>query len=205
VSALDVVGAAGLGIALGAVTGIPIGVVNVAIVESATRGDRRHAIAIGIGGALADAAHAAVAFVGVGHVVAAHPQWTKGLAIGAAAIVVAYAVTAMRRRSAMREGASTPGRFGIATGVLLTLPNPAALGAWIAVAAAIWPGITLVPALTLAAGVGVGSAAWFTVLARFVAGLPADHRVVRALPPIALTLLVVIAGVGIVRVLVGGF
>jgi len=49
-----------------------------------------------------------------------------------------------------------------------TLPNPAALGAWIAVAAALHPP-SLAAGLVAAAGVGVGSAAWFLVLARLAA------------------------------------
>lgn len=100
----DVAGAAVLGVVLGVVTGLPIGVVNVAIVEAATRGERRFAIEIGLGGALADAVHAAIAFLGVGRVANHVPQ-----------------------------------RIAIATGV------------------------------------GIGSALWFTLLARFFAALPAEH------------------------------
>jgi threonine/homoserine/homoserine lactone efflux protein len=73
VSAADVAGAAALGGVLGVVTGMPIGIVNVAIVEAATRGERRFATGIGIGGALADTVHTTIAFVGVGHVVERHP------------------------------------------------------------------------------------------------------------------------------------
>jgi arginine exporter protein ArgO len=196
VSALDVASAAGLGIALGVVTGMPIGVVNVAIVEAATRGERRYALGIGIGGAVADAVHAAIAFVGVGRVVAAHPQWSKAMAIAAGVIVAGYALAAARHR---HEPSAPPRRFGVATGLLLTLPNPAALGAWVAVAAAVWPTIALVPALVLAAGVGLGSALWFALLARVIASLPAEHHVVRWLPRVAIVLLVAIAVVGIVR------
>lgn len=195
-SVLDVASAVLLGLVLGVVTGMPIGVVNVAIIEAATRGDRRHAIHIGVGGALADAAHAAIAFVGVGHVVTAHPQWTKTMAVAAGIVVLAYVLLALRRRGIE---SARPRRFGVVTGLVLTLPNPAALGAWIAVAAAVWPGIALVPALALAAGVGVGSAAWFAVLARFIAALPAEHRVVRWLPRVALALLAVLAVIGILR------
>src|SRR5690606_22150843 len=60
---LDAIAAAALGVGLGAVTGMPIGVVNVAIVDAAVRGERRFATGIGIGGALADAGHAALAFI----------------------------------------------------------------------------------------------------------------------------------------------
>lgn len=197
-SVLDVVGAALVGLALGVVTGIPIGVVNVAIVEAATRGERRYASHVGIGGALADTVHAAVAFVGVGRVVTEYPQRAQVLAIVATCVVLGYAALAMRRQ---RVASPERRRYGVLTGLVLTLPNPAALGAWIAVAAALWPTITTVPALVLAVGVGVGSALWFMLLARVVATLPPEHRVVRWLPRIAIALLVAIAIVGLVRAL----
>ena len=63
---VNVLVAAALGIALGVVTGMPLGVVNVAIVDAATAGRTRFAIGVGLGGALADTVHAALAFVGVG-------------------------------------------------------------------------------------------------------------------------------------------
>jgi threonine/homoserine/homoserine lactone efflux protein len=194
VSIADVAGAAALGLALGVVTGMPIGVVNAAIVEAATRGERRFAIHIGLGGALADAAHAAIAFAGIGRIVTDSSR--KAMALVAAGVVLAYAVLALRRQ---RIESPPPRRYGLATGLLLTLPNPAALGAWVAVAAVLWPTIELVPALALAAGVGVGSALWFALLARVIAALPAEHPVVRWLPRIAMIFLVAIAGVGLVR------
>lgn len=147
----DVATAAALGIGLGIVTGLPIGIVNVAIVDAAVRGERRFAGGIGVGGALADTVHACVAFLGVGHVVTTHPGWSRAIAIvGAAAIVAFVIASALRRRAvAVPRRAAT----GIATGLALTLPNPAALAAWIAVAAA-WPAIE--PAAAIALGVGVG-------------------------------------------------
>ena len=186
--------AAGIGLALGVVTGMPIGVVNVAIIDAATRGQQRFAIGIGIGGALADTAHAAIAFVGVGRVVTEHPSWSKLLAVVAALVIITYALIVRRPRAR-----TTRSTHGIATGLLLTLPNPAALGAWVAVAAVLWPRIALAPALSLALGVGLGSAAWFVMLARVIAKLPADHRVARALPRIATILLVAIAIIGVTR------
>jgi threonine/homoserine/homoserine lactone efflux protein len=198
VSIADVAGAAVLGVVLGVVTGMPIGVVNVAIVEAATRGERRFAIQIGLGGALADAVHSAIGFVGVGHIVTAHPQWSRAMAIVAGCVVVGYALLALRQHQVAEPRRR---RYGVLTGLLLTLPNPAALGAWIAVAAAVWPAIHVVPALVLAACVGAGSALWFALLARWVAALPADHRVVRWLPRIAIVLLVAIAGFGLGRAL----
>lgn len=195
-SAVDVASAAGLGIALGVVTGMPIGVVNVAIVDAAVRGERRFATGIGIGGALADTVHAAIAFIGVSRIVTEHPSLSRAMALVAAIVIAGYALFGSRRRP------TTParrGRHGVVTGLALTLPNPAALAAWGAVAAALWPAMDLAPAVAISAGVGAGSVVWFTLLARVISSLPAEHRVVRWAPKVAAGLLVAIAVIGIVR------
>ncbi len=200
VSASELAAAAGLGLSLGVVTGMPLGVVNVAIVDAATRGRTRFATGIGIGGALADSVHAAIAFASVGHVLSRYPSATRVLSIVAALVVGGYAVVAWRMRD--RPAARAPGRYGIVTGLLLTLPNPAALAAWIAVAGAVWPTIPRTAAIVLAVGVGIGSAVWFAALARVIASLPPQHRVTRVLPRIALVVLAAFAVAGLVRALV---
>jgi threonine/homoserine/homoserine lactone efflux protein len=154
-----------LGLALGVVTGLPVGVVNLAIVEAAHAGRAAYARRLGIGGALADAVHAAVAFVGVGRVIEERPEWKVAMAIVTGAAILMYATSVVRRR---RRRDQAPARHGVLVGIVLTLPNPGALAAWVAVAAVVWPTISLPGALVLAAGVGVGSALWFTALAGWV-------------------------------------
>lgn len=187
--------AALLGVGLGVVTGMPIGVVNVAIVDAASRGEKRFATGIGIGGALADAVHAALAFVGIGKLVAAQPTWSRALAVAAALLIVGYAVFGARKMTMASPRAGS----GVLAGIALTLPNPAPLAAWAAVAASVWPSISVVNTVILAIGVGLGSALWFTLLARWIAMLPRDGRVARLLPTLALVLLVGVALVGLVR------
>ncbi len=190
----ELAAAAGLGLLLGIVTGMPIAVVNVAIVDAAVAGKRAFAIGIGVGGAIADTVHSGLAFVGVGRVITARPEWIRIAALVAAAVVVGYAVLSWRGRTRRAPAR----KHGIATGLLLTLPNPAALGAWIAVAALVWPQISTVGGLVVAAGVGLGSAAWFTTLARFVAA-HRDAPILRIVPKIAIALLVVLAAAGVAR------
>jgi len=163
-----------LGVGLGVITGLPLGVVNVAIVEAAARRGARTAAGIGVGGAIADATHAGLAFGGVGRVVVGRPAVATAMYVIAGAILLGYAVVLWRARTAAaaggaadREGPATFGR-GVGTGIGLTLPNPAALGAWLAVAAAIAPP-SVTRALVTAAGVGLGSAAWFVTLGRLAA------------------------------------
>lgn len=198
---MNLVLAACCGLALGIVTGMPLGVVNLAIVDASVAGHRRFAIGIGIGGAIADCIHATLAFIGVGALVTRRPDLVRILAIAAAVLIVLYVVVAWRRerRPAKHVDATSP--RAVLTGLLLTLPNPGALSAWVAVAASIWPGATPAEALTLAAGVGIGSALWFASLAHLVSRVPRDHRALRIIPRAALVVLIAIAIAGIVRAL----
>jgi threonine/homoserine/homoserine lactone efflux protein len=198
---VELAAAAALGVVLGAVTGMPIGVVNVAIVDAATRGEQRFATGIGLGGALADTVHSMLAFVGVGHVIALRQPWSRVMAICAAIVIGTYVALALRRRKVVTAPARRTSS-GVATGILLTLPNPAPLAAWAAIAAAVWPTIQLVPAIVVGVCVGIGSAAWFTLLARMISKLPRDGRAARWLPSIALALLGTLAVVGVVRAFV---
>ncbi|MBA3542354.1 MAG: hypothetical protein H0T79_22250, partial [Deltaproteobacteria bacterium] len=81
----------------------------------------------------------------------------------------------------------------------LTLPNPGALGAWVAVAA-IWPAGSPLLATLVGLGVGAGSALWFVLLGRWVGTVRRDHPVVRAIPRVAVVALIAIAIVGVARV-----
>jgi threonine/homoserine/homoserine lactone efflux protein len=223
VNALGVVRAAGFGAGLGVATSMSPAVVNVSIVDAAAAGRRWFATGLGLGGAAADVVHAALAFAGVGSVVITDPRLVHGLAIGAAAVILAHAALTWHRRAPARTGPARTGDpasaggsnasgggspvrtgqlgRGAVTGFLLTLPNPAALGAWVAVAAAAWPGAAVGEAAVIAGGVGVGSALWFTLLARWVSRVRRDHPVLTWIPRIALAALIAIAAIGVVRAL----
>lgn len=197
---LDVIAALGMGLVLGAITGMPLGVINVAIVDAVLANERRNARGLAIGGALADATHTLLAFVGLGRLVAARPQYTRYLAIAAAVVIVVFAIASWRRRRVEGRAPVQPGFLrGVGSGIALTLPNPAALAAWVAVAAMTWPHASIAIAASVAIGVGVGSAAWFTVLAALVARVPPTHRALRIVPKVALVLFVAIAIGGVIR------
>jgi L-lysine exporter family protein LysE/ArgO len=196
--------AVALGLGLGVVTGMPLGIINIAIVDASAAGHKKLATGIGIGGALADAIHAALAFIGIGALVTRRPDLVRWLALGAAGLIVIYAIVAWRRERKPSVVDASNAR-AIATGFLLTLPNPGALSAWVAVAATLWPRATIAEACTLAAGVGIGvgigSATWFALLAHWVSRIPREHWSLRVIPKVALGALVAIAAVGVVRVL----
>jgi threonine/homoserine/homoserine lactone efflux protein len=212
VNGLGALRAAGLGLGLGVVTGMPIAVINVAIVDAVTAGRRRFAAGLALGGAAADTIHAMLAFAGVGRVMIADPALVRGLAIAAAATIVGYVVVTWRRRARAVEArpapqptpqpnADAPPVRGLATGFLLTLPNPGALAAWVAVAAAVWPDAAPAEAAVIAGGVGAGSALWFTLLARWIGRVRRDHPVLAWVPRAAAILLVAIAAAGVARAL----
>ena len=198
----DLVAALAMGLGLGVLTGMPLGVVNVAIVDAAIARERDHARGLALGGALADATHTLVAFIGLGQLVVARPELTRYLAIAAAVVIVAFAVVSWRRR---RPATAEPARTdvslgrGLVSGLVLTLPNPAALAAWVAVAAMTWPAASITVAIAMAVGVGVGSGAWFLLLARWIAKVPPSHRALRIVPRLALVVFVVIGVAGVLR------
>jgi threonine/homoserine/homoserine lactone efflux protein len=197
-----IVEAAALGLGLGIVTGMPLGVVNVAIVDAAIAGRARFATGVGLGGAVADTAHAVLGFIGVGALITARPDLVRWLALGAAALILTYVVVTWRKRE--RPGVVVDDSSfarGAITGFALTLPNPGALAAWVAVAAVLWPDASVAEACALGAGVGVGSAGWFALLARWIARVRPDHPAIAIVSRAALVVLVGIAGLGVARAL----
>jgi len=202
---VNLLGAVALGLGLGVITGLPLGVVNIAVAEAAAARRRRYAIGLGLGGAVADAVHTLLAFVGIGRLVTERPDLVRLLAIVAAIAITTYAVIAWRRR-APRPRADVPPATsslarGIPAGLALTLPNPGALAAWVVIAAALWPHAQLAEAIALGVGVGVGSALWFTLLAHLVSRLRVDHPAFNHLPFVALAVFIGIAIGGVLRVL----
>lgn len=163
-----------IGAALGAVTGMPIGVVGAAIIDAAYRHPLRRAVGVGIGGGTGDMACAAFGILGIGPVLASSPHVPPVLYAVSGVALIAYGVQTMRgprlRPQASPRGAHSPVgsracRHGFAIGVGLVLANPASLVTWVvivggALGAAAWP-----EALAAVIGVGIGSAIWFVILA----------------------------------------
>ena len=62
-----------IGVAAGALTGVPIGPVNVAVIDAAYRHTLRRAIAVGLGGSIADGLYAALGVMGVTPILRTYP------------------------------------------------------------------------------------------------------------------------------------
>jgi arginine exporter protein ArgO len=165
-----------LGAAIGAVTGIPIGPVNVAIIDAAYRHHVKRAIAVGIGGALGDFIYAALGIVGLGPVLMAHRAVPPILYGVSGVVLIIYGVLTVRAQPVdPGAGSAVDGQkpyfwSGMGLGAALILLNPAALITWVVIVGSMLAGGTTAEGWAAAIGVGVGSGAWFMFVA-----FAADH------------------------------
>ena len=101
---IDALAALAAGAALGAATGIPLGVVNLALVEAAVRAGRRHATGIALGGALADGTIAALAFAGLAPLLP--PDLRRAMLFLSAAVVLGYAAWVWKKKVYYTNGSA---------------------------------------------------------------------------------------------------
>jgi arginine exporter protein ArgO len=165
-----------LGALIGAVTGVPIGPVNVAIIQAAYRHHVKRAIAVGLGGALGDFTYALLGILGLGPVIDSHPVLPPILYGVSGLVLVVYGAITVRSRpvdTASKTAADAGGAYfwsGLGTGAMLILLNPAALIAWLVVVGAAFAGVDPIEGMSAAFGIFAGSMTWFTVVAYL-----ADH------------------------------
>lgn len=169
-----------IGVAAGALTGVPIGPANVAVIDAAYRHTLRRAIAVAAGAALADGLCAALGVVGIKPWLDSHPRFPPVLwAISGIVLLVYGYVTASSRAAPppppvheadVAQSQSTVNReeaiTGFKIGLALILLNPAAIITWIfLMGSAIMPAMTRVEGVACAVGVIVGSFGWFSLVA----------------------------------------
>ncbi len=166
-----------IGALIGAATGIPIGPVNVAVIESAYRHKLRRAIAVGAGGAVADFGYAALGVLGVGPFLLAHPSIPPILYCVSGLVLIVYGALTVRSRPAeiaeapqSANGNNSEWWTGFIVGVALIFLNPAAIVTWVLIVGTYLAEASYAEGWAAAIGIGVGSFCWFT----FVAYL-ADH------------------------------
>jgi hypothetical protein len=88
---------------------------------------------------------------------------------------------------------------GTIAGFFITIPNPAALAAWVVVAAAVWPEPAVAESIALGLGVGTGSTLWFTVLATWISRVRPDHPWLKLIPKLAVVLFAIVVAIGVIR------
>ncbi len=166
-----------IGMAAGAITGIPIGPVNVAVIDAAYRHTLRRAIGVGLGGALADGAYAALGLLGVKPILDAHPGIPPVLYLLSGLVLLVYGYLTARSQpvspvmpgDAPHASESVTMRaelqLGFKVGVALILLNPAAITVWVVMMANLVPPTDVAGGIACAIGVMVGSFAWFALVA----------------------------------------
>ncbi|MDQ3368566.1 MAG: LysE family translocator [Myxococcota bacterium] len=163
-----------IGIAAGALTGIPIGPVNVAVIDAAYRHTMRRAIAVGLGGSLADGIYVIVGVVGVTPFLNRHPGIPPVLYLISGAILLVYGFLTARSQpvvAATADGSTpklAPSRemwSGFTVGLALIILNPAAIVTWVVIMGSIIPEPTLSGGIACAIGVMIGSFGWFALVA----------------------------------------
>jgi threonine/homoserine/homoserine lactone efflux protein len=166
-----------IGVAAGALTGVPIGPVNVAVIDAAYRHTLRRAIAVGLGGALADGLYVALGVMGVTPFLQKYPSVPPILYAISGVILLVYGFLTARSQPvapAAPTEVSASGSVamrkemwsGFSVGVALIILNPAAIVTWVFIMGNLIPTPeTMVEGLACAVGVMIGSFAWFALVA----------------------------------------
>jgi len=164
-----------IGVAAGALTGVPIGPVNVAVIDAAYRHTLRRALAVGLGGALADGLYAALGVLGVTPILSSYPSVPPILYAVSGVVLLVYGFFTARSQpvAPATEGGSHPKiadprkefKEGFIVGLLLIILNPAAIVTWVVIMGTIIPEPTRWGGIACAIGVMVGSFGWFALVA----------------------------------------
>jgi threonine/homoserine/homoserine lactone efflux protein len=163
-----------IGIAAGALTGVPIGPVNVAVIDAAYRHTMRRAIAVGLGGAIADGLYSAAGVLGVTPILKTYPSIPPILFAISGVILLVYGFLTARSQPvapATTEGsspkivASREMWSGFTVGLALIILNPAAIVTWVVLVGTIIPDATVTEGIACSIGVMLGSFGWFALVA----------------------------------------
>jgi len=190
--------ALGTGLVLGVFVAAQVGPVSLLCIRTSTRSGFRPGAAIGLGAALIDLVYALLGVLGAAALVQVKAiQW--GLAVAGAVVLAVMGVRTLHTAWRLRLGGETfeevaaPGA-ALRTGMVATASNPLTIVSWAAVfGAATTASLVSTPtgAVALVAGIGVGSAAWFLLLAGV------SSRVGGLLGPRALAAVDAVAGLGL--------
>ena len=91
-----------IGIAAGALTGVPIGPVNVAVIDASYRHTLRRAIAVGLGGACADCLYSALGVLGVTPIIRSYPSVPPILYAVSGVVLLVYGFLTARSDQRLR-------------------------------------------------------------------------------------------------------
>jgi threonine/homoserine/homoserine lactone efflux protein len=167
-----------IGILAGALTGVPIGPVNVAVIDAAYRHTLRRAIAVGLGGACGDGLYSGLGVLGVTPVLRTYPSVPPILYAVSGVVLLVYGFLTARSQPV---APATPSSEhidasesvvmrretwqGFTVGLALIILNPAAIVTWVVIMGSMIPESTHIEGIACTVGVLIGSIGWFTLVA----------------------------------------
>jgi len=167
-----------IGAVVGALTGVPIGPVNVAVIDAAYRHTMRRAIMVGLGGACGDLLYSGLGVVGVTPILNRYPSVPPILYAVSGCVLLVYGfLTARSQPVAPAPPVEIPHAeqsthmrremwSGYTVGLALIVLNPAAIVTWVVLVGSFIPtGTTHLDGIFFAVGVFIGSFAWFSLVA----------------------------------------
>src|SRR5439155_11807808 len=164
-----------IGVLAGALTGVPIGPVNVAVIDAAYRHTLRRAIAVGLGGACADCLYSALGVLGVTPVLRTYPSVLTIIYAVSGIVLLIYGFLTARSQPPPAAPATDGPHVeppkpremwqGFTVGLALIVLNPAAIVTWVVIMGSMIPEATPLHGVTCAVGVFCGSFAWFSLVA----------------------------------------
>jgi threonine/homoserine/homoserine lactone efflux protein len=168
-------------VVIGFAIAAPVGPIGLLCIQRTLRGGRAMGLASGLGAAAADGVYGAIAGFGVGAVAQALLAQAFWLGVAGGALLVALGAAALRRPSAGEASAEAAASHAgsraaaFASTFVLTLANPMTILSFAAVFASLGAVATATTgaALEVVAGVFLGSAAWWLLLAGAVGSLRA--------------------------------
>ena len=170
-----------VGVLAGALTGVPIGPVNVAVIDASYRHTLRRAIAVGLGGAVGDCLYSSLGVLGVTPVLQSYPNVLTAIYAISGLVLLVYGFLTARSRPvapARASDAAIPAApaaseemwTGFRVGFALILLNPAAIVTWVVIMGSMISEATseapsAFEGILCAVGVFIGSFGWFSLVA----------------------------------------
>jgi threonine/homoserine/homoserine lactone efflux protein len=163
-----------IGVALGFTSSVPaLGPLALAIASAALRNEQRRALALALSGAVAESMWAAVAMLGIGQLVLAHPGSLAALQAFGALAIVGFGISLFRGAASMRSSHPAPapsGKSAFVIGFVMVAANPGFLLTWTGLTSLLIgsDGVPYSPRWAVVLGAFVGIVAWFVALFRLV-------------------------------------
>jgi threonine/homoserine/homoserine lactone efflux protein len=170
-----------IGVAAGALTGVPIGPVNVAVIDAAYRHTFIRAIGVGMGGACGDGLWSGLGVLGITPIVRQYPSVPPILYAVSGVVLLVYGFLTARSQpvapaapvtddppasdSVVTRLARRQLWSGFTVGLALVVLNPAAIVTWVVILSNQIPSASPIEGVSFTIGVMLGSVGWFSLVA----------------------------------------